>query len=89
MELNIKKKKIKPLIKTIARVLICRATEIVKLKYISNGCVTAKAYDILGNKVATLVDGCSEAGSYEVEFEALVFHQEFIFTNCRQGHSIR
>ncbi len=36
------------------------------------GFVTLKVYDVLGNKVATLVDEYKPAGSYEVEFQSTV-----------------
>ena len=38
--------------------------------------VQLKVYDVLGNEVATLVDGYKPAGSYEVEFQSTVGSQQ-------------
>ena len=32
--------------------------------------VTLKVYDVLGNEIATLVNGKKSAGNYEIEFNA-------------------
>ena len=38
-----------------------------------NGYITIKAYDILEQEVATLVDGLEEAGTYVAPFKARIF----------------
>ena len=38
--------------------------------------VQLKVYDVLGNEVATLVDGYKPAGSYEVEFQSTVGNRQ-------------
>ncbi len=44
-----------------------------------------KIYDVLGNEVATLVDEYKEAGTYEVEFDALKLSSGIYFYKLRAG----
>jgi photosystem II stability/assembly factor-like uncharacterized protein len=47
--------------------------------------VQLKIYDVLGNKVATLVDEYKPAGSYEVEFDASVLTSGIYFYKIQAG----
>ncbi len=47
--------------------------------------VTLKVYDVLGNEVATLVDGYKPSGSYEVEFEAASLTSGVYFYQLKSG----
>jgi photosystem II stability/assembly factor-like uncharacterized protein len=49
---------------------------------------TLKVYDILGNKVATLVDEYKPAGSYEVEFDAIGLSSGIYFYRLAAGSFI-
>jgi hypothetical protein len=47
--------------------------------------VTLKVYDVLGNKVATLIDEYKSAGSYEVEFNAGALSSGIYFYTLKAG----
>jgi hypothetical protein len=47
--------------------------------------VTIKVYDILGNEIATLVNGEQEAGTYEVEFDAAILPSGIYFYKLQAG----
>lgn len=43
----------------------------IKYQIPNSGNILLKIYDILGNEVASLVDGYKERGKYEIEFDAI------------------
>ncbi|NWF90888.1 MAG: T9SS type A sorting domain-containing protein [Ignavibacteriaceae bacterium] len=51
----------------------------------SDQMITLKVYDILGNEVATLVDEYKEAGTYEVEFNAIKLSSGTYFYRLTAG----
>ena len=62
-----------------------------KIKYQlpNTGFVTLKVYDVLGNEVVTLVNEEKPAGSYEINFNAIIFQAEFISINFKRVHLLK
>lgn len=50
---------------------------------------TIKVFDVLGNEIATLVDGYKPAGSYEVEFDASSFSSGVYFYQLKTGDFVQ
>ena len=50
-----------------------------------NGFVTLKVYDVLGDEVATLVNGEKHAGEYEIEFDAANLSSGVYFYQLQAG----
>ena len=50
-----------------------------------SGFVTLKVYDILGNEVATLINGKQQAGSYSINFNASVLSSGIYFYQLKSG----
>jgi hypothetical protein len=50
-----------------------------------SGFVTLEIYNLLGEKVASLVNGMQEAGRYEVNFDASSFASGIYFYNLKSG----
>jgi len=53
-----------------------------------SGNVTLKVFDVLGNEVATLVNGQNEAGKHKVEFDATGFNSGVYFYRIENGSSV-
>jgi len=50
-----------------------------------SGNVTLKVFDVLGNEVATLINGQNEAGTHKVDFDASLLHSGVYFYRIESG----
>ncbi|MHB8906150.1 MAG: T9SS type A sorting domain-containing protein, partial [Melioribacteraceae bacterium] len=61
----------------------------ISYKLSSNGNVSLKIYDILGNQVATLITGYQNAGSYKINFDASALASGIYFYKLQTSNLIQ